>query len=93
MLYHGYLVAAVDARGAGASFGVWSGIFNEQETEDAYEVVEWFAEQEWCDGNIGMYGGSYLGGTQLMAASQKPPHLKALFPFVALLDQYDLFWP
>ncbi|MAB80906.1 MAG: hypothetical protein CMJ89_16290 [Planctomycetes bacterium] len=92
MLNHGYLVAAVDVRGAGASFGTWDGIFNETETGDAYDIVEWFADQEWCDGNIGMYGGSYLGGTQYMAASRKPPHLKALFPWVAPADLYEITW-
>lgn len=90
--HHGYLVAAVDVRGGGASFGNWTGIFNEAETRDAYEIVEWFAAQDWCDGNIGMFGGSYLGGTQFMAASEAPPHLKAIFPFVALLDHYDVAW-
>jgi putative CocE/NonD family hydrolase len=92
LLNHGYLVAAVDARGAGASFGTWHGIFQEVEALDAYDVTEWFAEQEWCDGNIGMYGGSYLGGTQFMAASQEPPHLRALFPFVAPIDLYEIAW-
>jgi len=92
LLRHGYLIADVDVRGAGASFGTWTGIFNEAETRDAYELTEWFAAQEWCDGNIGMWGGSYLGGTQFMAASRCPPHLKAIFPWVALVDQYDVIW-
>jgi len=92
LLNHGYLVAAVDVRGAGASFGTWQGIFNEEETRDAYDIVEWFAAQDWCDGRIGMYGGSYLGGTQLMAASRKPPHLEALFPWVAPADLYAITW-
>jgi hypothetical protein len=37
-----------------------------------------------------MLGGSYLGVTQLMAASTQPPHLKAIFPVVALFDLYTV---
>jgi putative CocE/NonD family hydrolase len=90
LIKHGYVFAVADVRGSGASFGGWNGIFAEEETQDAYEITEWLASQPWCDGNVGMSGGSYLGITQLMAASRKPPHLKALFPIVALFDIYDI---
>jgi len=86
LLRHGYIVSAVDVRGGGASFGRYMGVFSPEETRDAYEFTEWFAAQPWCDGNIGMYGGSYLGITQLMAAGEAPPHLKAIFPRVAAFD-------
>ncbi|MFO7867279.1 MAG: CocE/NonD family hydrolase [Candidatus Aminicenantes bacterium] len=89
LLKHGYITAAADVRGSGASFGIWQGIFTEEESRDAYEITEWLAAQPWCDGNVGMYGGSYLGITQLMAASTQPPHLKAIFPMVALFDLYE----
>ena len=87
-LKHGYVVVTVDVRGSGASFGTWQGLFSPDETRDAYEIIEWAAAQPWCDGKIGMSGGSYLGTTQLMAAATKPPHLKALFPIVPLFDVY-----
>ena len=89
---HGYVVAAVDVRGSGASFGKFTGMFNLPETQDAYDITEWLAAQAWSNGNVGMYGGSYLGITQYMAAGQKPPHLKAIFPEVAVSDLYDLLW-
>lgn len=57
---HGYVVAAVQVRGGGASFGTYQGLFSEAETDDAREMIEWFATQPWSDGNVGMYGGSYL---------------------------------
>ena len=88
LLKHGYVIASADVRGSGASFGSWDGIFTKEETQDAYEITEWLASQPWCDGNVGMFGGSYLGITQLMAASTHPPHLKAIFPIVALFDMY-----
>jgi len=93
LLKHGYIMVSADVRGAGASFGSWNGIFSKEETQDAYEINKWLASQPWCDGNVGMLGGSYLGITQLMAASTKPPHLKALFPIVALYDIYYTFLP
>jgi len=92
LIRHGYVVAAVDVRGAGASFGENHGIFPEEETQDAYEITEWLARQPWCDGNIGMYGGSYLGITQFLCASRQPPHLKAIFPHVAAFDLYNIVY-
>jgi len=88
LLRNGYAVASVDCRGSGASFGRTLGAWTPEETQDAYEVTEWLAKQPWCDGKVGMFGGSYLGITQLMAASRKPPHLKAIFPAVPLFDLY-----
>ncbi len=93
LLKVGYILAAADVRGSGASFGSWKGIWNQEETQDAYEIIEWLAAQTWCDGNVGMAGGSYLGITQLMAAGTKPPHLKAIFPAVALFDLYGVGYP
>lgn len=93
LIRHGYVMVNVDVRGSGASFGRWDGIFTKEETKDAYEITEWIASQPWCDGNVGMAGGSYLGITQLMTASTHPPHLKAIFPVVALFDIYPVQYP
>ncbi|MCX6561159.1 MAG: CocE/NonD family hydrolase [Candidatus Aminicenantes bacterium] len=93
LLKRGYILAAVDVRGAGASFGVSNGVFTPEESEDAREITEWLAVRPWSDGKIGMFGGSYLGITQLMAAARKPPHLKAIMPMVALFDLYDMGSP
>lgn len=93
LLKRGYILAAADVRGSGASFGSWHGIWTREETQDAYEINEWLASQPWCDGNVGMAGGSYLGVTQLMAAGTKPPHLKAIFPMVSLYDIYAVAYP
>jgi putative CocE/NonD family hydrolase len=89
---HGYVVAAVDVRGSGASFGTYMGWFSSEETRDSYDVTEWLAAQPWSNGNVGMYSRSYLGFTQYLAASQKPPHLKAIFPEVAGTDVYELIY-
>jgi len=39
---------------------------------DAYDLIEWMAEQPWCDGNIGMVGISWFGGNQILAALTQP---------------------
>ena len=93
VLRHGYVVAAVDVRGTGASFGAMDGLFQPAEARDAYDVTEWLAAQPWSNGNIGMYGLSYLGVTQLLAAGQAPPYLKAIIPEMAWFDAYDFMYP
>lgn len=89
---HGYVVAAVDVRGSGASFGSFEGMYNRKETEDSYDVTEWLGTQPWSSGKVGMYGRSYLSITQYMVAGQAPPHLVAIFPEVAMSDMYALLW-
>ncbi|QGY43160.1 CocE/NonD family hydrolase [Maribellus comscasis] len=89
LIRRGYVTVIADARGTGASFGTQNGLFTKREAQDAYEITEWLAKQEWCNGKIGMMGGSYEGVTQLMAAAKKPPHLKAIFPAMFLFDLYN----
>ncbi len=89
----GYIYTVVDPRGTGASFGVWQAPNTPDETRDAYEITEWFAAQPWCSGKIGMSGRSYLGGTQYMAAATMPPHLTAIFPEMAGLDEHENIYP
>ena len=48
---------------------------------DSYDLIEWIAQQPWCDGNVGMVGISGFGAEQLHVARQSPPHLKAIFPY------------
>ena len=72
----GYVHVIAQARGAGKS-----GPGTPMEAQwDHYDLIEWMAQQDWCDGNIGMTGLSNFGANQLMAASEQPPHLKAIFP-------------
>jgi putative CocE/NonD family hydrolase len=83
----GYVHVIVDVRGSNDSEGFYD-LFGRQEQQDLYDIIEWVAEQPWCDGNIGMSGVSYFGRTQLFAAEQQPPHLKAIFPYDASCDFY-----
>lgn len=88
ILKYGYVVAAVDTRGRGASFGVRRGFLDRTEARDAYDMTEWFAAQPWSDGNIGITGCSYMGASTLHAASVAPPHLKAIAPGCFGFDAY-----
>src|SRR6185295_16940306 len=47
---HGYVAAAVDVRGSGASFGRFQGMFSSKETDDAYDITEWLSAQSWSNG-------------------------------------------
>ncbi len=48
ILQHGYVIASVDIRGSGASFGWLKGSFTPEEAQDGYDITEWFAAQPWC---------------------------------------------
>jgi putative CocE/NonD family hydrolase len=74
----GYIVAVQDVRGRFNSDGVFDPY--RQEHEDGFDTVEWLARQDWCDGNVGMIGRSYVGQTQWFAASHAPQALKAIIP-------------
>ena len=60
-----------------------------REAQDAYDVTEWFARQPWCNGRVGMFGRSYMGVTQYLAAGTIPPHLKAIMPEMGTFDLYS----
>jgi predicted acyl esterase len=84
----GYVQVIGDLRGTGDSEGAFRGYFNRSEGEDGYDVVEWAAEMDWCDGNVGMLGRSYFAQVQVETAIQAPPHLKAIAPISEFSDFY-----
>jgi len=83
----GYAVVIQDVRGRYDSEGVFNPFY--QEIDDGYVTVEWCAEQSWSAGNVGMYGGSYVGATQWLAAIAEPPHLKCIVPMFTASDYYE----
>jgi uncharacterized protein len=74
----GYAVAVQSCRGAWKSEGKFR--FLRNEPEDGFDCIEWLAGQTWSNGKIGMYGSSYLGSVQWLAARLKPPHLTCIAP-------------
>lgn len=85
----GYVAVLQDTRGRFASEGEWRPIMWEQEGLDSYDTVEWAATQEWCDGNVGMVGPSYLGMVQWLGAMRRPPHLRAIAPSMVTSVEHD----
>jgi putative CocE/NonD family hydrolase len=88
LIKHGYVVAAVDTRGRGASFGARRGFQDRTEANDAYDMTEWFAKQPFSTGAIGVAGCSYLGGSTWHSATTLAPHLRAIAPGCADFDKY-----
>lgn len=84
---HGYLVVVQDTRGRYDSEGVFVPFFHE--AEDGYDTVEWAAALPGSNGQVGMFGGSYVGATQMLAAMSAPPHLVSIFPYVTASEYYD----
>ncbi|MHA0286919.1 CocE/NonD family hydrolase [Mycobacterium sp. C3-094] len=84
----GYVHVIANVRGTGGSGGEF-GFMDAQERRDMSDLVEWAAAQPWCDGNVGMIGISYFAMTQLEAAVERPPHLRAIFPVAATADLYE----
>jgi len=85
---NGYVHVIADVRGVGHSEGEYRGWMSKQEAEDGHDLVQWIAEQDWCDGNVGMVGISYFGTVQLHVAAEQPPALKAIMPWNAPADFY-----
>jgi len=82
----GFAVVIQDTRGRFDSEGEFSPF---DEGEDGFDCVGWVAAQPWCDGNVGMFGSSYMAATQLQAAAARPPALKAICPVAGSSDYYE----
>ncbi len=84
---HGYVVVIQDTRGRYDSEGQFYPF--RYESEDGYDSVEWAASLEYSNGKVGMFGGSYVGATQMLASISHPPHLAAIFPYVTASEYYE----
>ncbi|GAA1717811.1 CocE/NonD family hydrolase [Nonomuraea bangladeshensis] len=87
-----YVHVIGDMRGTGDSGGQMIGNYNAggvPQGQDLYDLIEWVAAQPWCDGNVGMIGISYFGSMQVLAAAERPPHLKAIFVSGGHFDFYE----
>jgi putative CocE/NonD family hydrolase len=85
----GYVVIIQDVRGRYSSEGDWYTF--KHESADGYDSVEWAAALPYSDGRVGMFGGSYVGATQMLAAIAHPPHLAGICPVVTA-SNYHANW-
>ena len=83
----GYVVIAQDVRGRYGSEGEWYPF--KYESQDGYETVEWAAALPYSNGKVGMFGGSYVGATQYLAAIAQPPHLAGICPNYTASNYHD----
>ena len=83
----GYAVVIQDVRGRYRSEGEFTPFF--QEIADGYDTVEWCAAQPWSSGHVGMYGASYVGAVQWLAALAAPPNLTCIAPMLTGSDYYE----
>lgn len=61
----------------------------EHEGTDIYDIIDWIIKQPWCNGSVGMFGGSYTGYSQWAAVKNPHPALKTIVPQVAVMPGYD----
>lgn len=84
----GYAICNADMRGIGDSDGD-SVLWDRQEGRDGYDLIEWLAVQDWCNGKVAMSGTSYLAASQWFTAAERPPHLAAINPWEGVSDTYQ----
>jgi len=76
-----------DVRGRFESEGEWYPF--KYEANDGYDTIEWAGSLPYTNGKVGMFGGSYVGATQMLAAMTKPPHLAAICPTVTASNYHE----
>ena len=85
---HGYACLRVDMRGNGDSEGLMPDEYDEQELQDACDVIAWIVQQPWCTGKVGMMGISWGGFNALQVAAMQPPGLDAIITLCSTDDRY-----
>ncbi len=86
---HGYIGIIADTRGKRLSPQPIEPFIHD--ANDAYDIIDWISHQPWCNGKIGMYGGSYVGFTAWAATKHLHPALKTIVPIAAVGQGID--WP
>jgi uncharacterized protein len=86
----GYIVVVQNTRGRNGSEGKNTTFLEDGwgEKKDGLETIDWIAAQDWCNGDIGMFGPSALAISQYLAAGAVPENLKCGFPIVGAWSLY-----
>ena len=83
----GFVVIVQDVRGRYTSDGDWYTF--KHESNDGFDTVEWAAALPYSNGKVGMWGGSYVGATQMLTAIAHPPHLAGICPVVTASNYHE----
>lgn len=86
-----YAAVIQDTRGKWESEGEFYPFFNE--LNDGLETLNWIQKQDWCSGEIGMFGTSYSGFSALVLAAHGHPALKSIFVLSGWLNESDIIRP
>jgi hypothetical protein len=82
----GYNVVMQDVRGRGDSEGDFYPFRNE--SADGADTIAWVRQRPESNGRVGMYGFSYQGMTQFLAAAEQPEGLLCIAPGMTACDLY-----
>lgn len=85
---NGYACVRLDIRGSGDSQGLITDEYSEQELEDGCAAIAWIAAQDWCDGQVAMFGLSWSGFNGLQIAARRPPALRTVIAAGFTDDRY-----
>jgi hypothetical protein len=89
LVARGYIGVEMDVRGTGASDGTF-GLFDPVQAQDGALITHWAAKLPHANGEVGLFGPSYLGidqfGTAVDAGPGSP--IKAMFPIVSSTELY-----
>ncbi len=91
MVQAGYAVVVQDVRGCFASEGEFSPLIHDE--TDGADTLVWISQQPWSNGKCGMFGKSYFGATQWLAAKTAPEGLQAIAPLICQNGTYETFYP
>lgn len=85
--HYGYAVINPDTPGVNNVDGdiKFTGL---KDAEDCYDLIEWVAQQPWCNGKVAMTGTAFAGISAWFAAALQPPHLACIAPWDAAFDIY-----
>jgi putative CocE/NonD family hydrolase len=88
-LRRGYAVVVQDTRGRNLSDGDFDPFVSEG--QDGIDTIAWLQDQSFCNGDVAMFGPSYVGATQVLAAIGNPPGLRAIAPLIST-GRHDETW-
>lgn len=77
-LHRGYAIVIQDTRGRYSAGGEFYPFVHE--IDDGTDTIAWLRSQDFCNGQIVMFGASYVGATQVLAAAGQPEGLVAISP-------------
>lgn len=89
LVERGYIVVIADVRGTGDSGGSFD-LFDPKQSTDGVTLARWAAHLAQSNGEVGLFGESYMGINQFQTVQASGPGspIKAIFPIISGNDLY-----